>query len=95
MEEISFFLQLQSFLFCFRFFDGWMFKSKVASMKGGEACVALSFILLFATFNQLCFSGDEPFICGGRAFICKSSGTVPTGGTNARMEDNNSGKKQV
>lgn len=39
--------------------------------------------------------GDEPFICGGRAFICKSSGTVPTGGTNARMEDNNSGKKQV
>lgn len=40
-------------------------------------------------------AGDEPFICGGRAFICESSGTVPAGGTDAGTEEDNSGKKQV
>ena len=39
--------------------------------------------------------GDEPFICGGRAFICESSGTVPAGGTNAGTKEDNSGKKQL
>lgn len=24
--------------------------------------------------------GDEPFICGGQAFICESSGTASAGG---------------
>lgn len=39
--------------------------------------------------------GDEPFICGGQAFICDSSETVPAGGTKAETEEDNSGKKQV
>lgn len=39
-------------------------------------------------------AGDEPFICGGQAFICESPGTVPAGGTNAGTEEDNSGKKQ-
>lgn len=39
--------------------------------------------------------GDEPFICGGQAFICESLGTAPAGGTDAGTEEDNSGKKQV
>lgn len=39
--------------------------------------------------------GDESFICGGRAFICESLGTVPAGGTSTGTEEGNSGKKQV
>lgn len=36
--------------------------------------------------------GDEPFICGGQAFICESSGTMPAGGTSTGTEEDNSGK---
>lgn len=39
--------------------------------------------------------GDETFICGGRAFICDSSGTVPAGGTGAGTEEDNTRKKQA
>lgn len=38
--------------------------------------------------------GDEPFICGGQAFICQSTGTVPAGGTDAGTGEDNSGKKK-
>lgn len=57
MEEISFFCNYRVFCFVlgFLFFDGWMFKSKVASMKGGEACVALSFIFIIRHFQSALF----------------------------------------
>lgn len=49
----------------FLFFDGWMFRSIGASMKGGEACVVwLSFHYSLLSISSVS-EGDEPFICGG------------------------------
>lgn len=38
--------------------------------------------------------GDEPFICGGQAFICESSGTVSACGTDAGTDEDNGGKNK-
>jgi len=78
-----------------RLLDCCMLRSIETSMKVCKNMCSLAFNLIICHIQSAVSVGDEPFICRGRAFICESSGTVPTGGTHAGTEKDNSGKKQL